>query len=407
LSYYGFPHSYTWINTTAPALMWEELHKAWENDASRLWIINVGDIKPAEIGIDYFSRLAWDPGAFPLGAQREFLRSFSAENFDGKYAEPLADLLMEFYRLGTVHKPELMDRAWALSLTPQRAAELERDYRDLLDREKSLAEALPISSHDAYTEMIGFPARVLGDTGLTFLADRQVQGADNVPANENEISRLRNDLEDQVKNYNTEIAGGKWNHIMPGLVTGKNLMAWNSQVRWPWDERKATKKATPQDQPPKDQGWRDAATADRQTADGSVRWSVIEGLGPSGRAMALEPASPDSSWHDDDTNAPALEFDFSCQSGDAAAFVEFLPTFRLYPGLKLRVAVSVDNRAPIQIEVPGSSGKENENGPVRSAAVQDNSVSARVPLSDLAAGRHTFKIRAIDPGAVIDAVSLP
>ncbi|HET7625317.1 MAG TPA: glycosyl hydrolase 115 family protein, partial [Verrucomicrobiae bacterium] len=80
VSYYGGPHSYTWIDTTAPALMWEELHKAWENDARKLWVINVGDIKPAEIGIDYYSRLAWNPEAFPLGSQREFLQNFAARN---------------------------------------------------------------------------------------------------------------------------------------------------------------------------------------------------------------------------------------------------------------------------------------------------------------------------------------
>ena len=78
LSYYGNPHSYTWINTTAPALMWEEFHKAWENDARTLWVINVGDLKPMEIGMDYFARLAWNPDGFALGAQRQFLQDFAA-----------------------------------------------------------------------------------------------------------------------------------------------------------------------------------------------------------------------------------------------------------------------------------------------------------------------------------------
>ncbi|HLP76081.1 MAG TPA: glycosyl hydrolase 115 family protein, partial [Candidatus Paceibacterota bacterium] len=157
LSYYGGPHSYTWINTTAPALMWSELHKAWENEARTLWVINVGDIKPMEIGIDYFSRLAWNPEAFPLASQRQFLSEFAAENFGEKTANGMTPLLMEFYRLGTIRKPELMERRWALSLTPEHAGQLADDYENLLQQEGSLARAVPEAARDAYTELIGFP----------------------------------------------------------------------------------------------------------------------------------------------------------------------------------------------------------------------------------------------------------
>ena len=75
--------------------------------------------------------------------------------------------------------------------------------------------------------------------------------------------------------------------------------------------------------------------------------------------------------------------------------------------MKLRVAVSVDDRAPIVIEIPGSSGAENENGTIRRSAVQDNYTQAQIPLMNLTAGQHAFKIRAVDPGAVIDSISLP
>ncbi len=410
LSYYGGPHSYTWINTTAPALMWEELHKAWENGASRLWVINVGDLKPAELGIDYFSKLAWNPDAFSFGGQRAFLQGFIATNLGPKLVQPLTDLLMEYYRLGTIRKPELMERRWALSLTPKRAAQLRRDYQDLLIREKSLSATVPTEARDAYTEMIGFPARVLGDAGLIFMADRKLQDPSDSATNEDEMTELRSDLQAQVENYNTKIAGGRWDHIMPGLVTGGNMTAWSSQVRWPWGEKTT---AGPGSQPastdelPTGQGWRDAATANHHTASRSVGWTVIEGLGPSGRAMALEPASLDSSWGESDTNAPSLEYDFTNNTSGAEAFVDFLPAFRIYPGMKLRVAVSVDKQMTTLVEVPGSSGAENENGAVRSAAVQNDFVRVRIPLSGLAPGKHTLVIRAVDPGVVVDQVSVP
>lgn len=412
LSYYGSPHSYTWINTTAPALMWEELHKAWENDTRTLWVINVGDVKPMEIGIDYFSRLAWNPDGFSLGAQRPFLHNFVAENFGEKSAQQMTDLLMEFYRLGTIRKPELMDREWALSLTAERAARLEEDYRNLLGREESLTRTIPADALAAYTETIGFPARVLGSAGLIFMEDRKVQLGEDAAAGEREIARLRNDLEAQVKKFNTKIAGGKWNHMMPGLVTGKDLTAWSSQVRWPWGEKasragQSSNNSSTMNEPPSGQSWRDAATAEGNSSQDAALWTAIEGLGPSGRAMALLPANLRNSWKQEDKSAPTLKYNFQSKAGDAEVFIDFLPTFRICPGMKLRVAVSVDDQEPVLVEVPGSSGAENETGTVRSSAVQNNYSRARVPLPRLAAGKHVFKIHAVDPGVVIDRVSLP
>lgn len=153
--------------------------------------------------------------------------------------------------------------------------------------------------------------------------------------------------------------------------------------------------------------WRAAATADQRKSSGPAEWAVIEGLGPSGRAVALEPANLDANWGVSDTNAPALAREFTSKTVGAEAGVDFLPAFRIYRGMKLRVTVAVDNQPAILVEVPGASGDENEIGTIRSAAVQNNYVRARTPLANLPAGRHTLVIRAVDPGVVIDQVSLP
>jgi len=416
ISYYGNPHSYTWINTTPPALIWEELYKAWENGAGRLWVLNVGDIKPMEIGMDYYSKLAWNPEAMGADSQPRFLRSFAAQHFGEKLAQPIADLLGEFYRLGTIRKPELMERAWALSLPDPVAAQLRSDYQNLLQKEEKLSALIPTGSQDAYFELIGFPARVLGGCGLLFMADREGQLGKDTKASD-EIAQQKAFLEKQVDQYNNATAGGKWKYMMPGLVTGKYLSKWSSQVRWPWGEKggadgsaatpSSPSEAAPQPQPAPARIWRDAASANRQVASRTARWVSVPGLGQTSRAMALEPASLSSSWKEGDPNAPTLEFDFQGSSAAGDVLIDFLPTFRIYPGLQLRVAVTVDNQVPVLVEIPGSNGKEDERGPNRRDGIQNNYVRATVPLPALSAGSHVLRIRAVDPGAVVDRVSFP
>jgi hypothetical protein len=372
-----------------------------------MWMINVGDLKPMEIGVDYFARFAWNPTAFGPDSQPKFLQSFAAAHFGAALAPAVADLLTEFYRLGTIRKPELMVRAWALALPNDEAAALDRSYAHLLEREAALAAAIPADRRDAYVEMIGFPARVLGATGAIFMADRAAQRGADPAAQAAEIARLRAFLEREVDAYNRTVAGGKWKGMMPGLVTADKLMAWNSQVRWPWGEPAGGTAANVQ---PVDEGrvWRAAADADRQSGTDAARWTPVAGLGHTGRAVALQPADLGSSWTGTDVNAPALEFDVVAGAAGAGGdlLIDFMPTFRIYPGRTLRVGVVVDGGAPIVVDVPGSSGQEDEQGAIRQEGVQNNAVRARVAVPALAAGKHVVAIRAIDPGVVIDRVAL-
>lgn len=401
LSYYGGPHSYTWLNTTAPALMWEEFHKAWENEARSMWVINVGDIKPMELGIDYFSRLAWNPEGQHADAQPEFLKSFLAEHFSSTLTTPLVDLLTEYYRLGTVRKPELMNRDWALSLSDQNARQLQIQYESLLNNEKKIANKVSDRERDAYTEMIGFPARVLAASGLIFMHDRAIIFGGDKQVHQQEIDKLKDFIESQVDDFNNKIAGGKWRFMMPGMVTGKNLPAWNSQVAWPWGETHepdTTKRAI---QPAL---IRTASSANEQSGTTIAKWTEVAGLGNSGHAMVLKPVTLTAAWQPTDSSAPTLKYNFKSTGKHTTLLIDFMPTFRIYPGMQLRVAVGVDNKLIATVEVPGSNGKEDENGPNRNQGIRNNYVRAAVDLNDLATGNHTLFIRAVDPGVVIDRI---
>ena len=412
ISYYGAPQSYLWINTTPPALMWEEMRKAWDNDARTLWIINIGDIKPGEVGIEFFSRLAWNVDAFGPDAQPRFLRDFAGRVFGPELADEIAAFYAEFYRVGQFRKMETMSPAWMASLPASEVAALAKEWTALLEREKALAAKIPAANRDAWSELAGYPARMLAAAGFVFMENRL---AHDEPAQEqahtNAMKRWRDYILSETKAYNEQIAGGKWRHFMPspdenGYMDAFKWTRW-AVMSWPWAPL-PPENPLPPIVPPKGQTV-PAAAYTRKTDLPSARWVEVAGLGRSCRAVTLYPAIPQNAW-DPATNiaqAPWLEYDFTLNAaGDGEVVLSLLPTFRLYPGVKLRLAVALDGGTPQIIEVPGSES-EDENGPVRRHAVRDNRVSVRMPLPALKAGKHTLKVQAVDPGAVLDEITLP
>lgn len=108
ISYLGEPHGYLWLNTTPPALMYTELQKAYETGANQYWLINVGDIKPGELGIKKFLDMAWDIDAFNLKNISQHQPEFLASIFGERYHKDLADIMSSYYQLAFQRKPEHM-----------------------------------------------------------------------------------------------------------------------------------------------------------------------------------------------------------------------------------------------------------------------------------------------------------
>jgi Glycosyl hydrolase family 115/Gylcosyl hydrolase family 115 C-terminal domain len=52
--YVGGPRNYKWINTNPLPRIWEKMNLAYEYHARKIWLVNVGDIKPMEFPISFF-----------------------------------------------------------------------------------------------------------------------------------------------------------------------------------------------------------------------------------------------------------------------------------------------------------------------------------------------------------------
>ncbi|MCT8003106.1 glycosyl hydrolase 115 family protein [Sphingomonas sanguinis] len=228
LSYWGRPHDYLWLGTTHPALIREEMGRAWATDARRIWVVNVGDIKPIEYLSQYFLDLAFDARLLDR-SPREHLRGFMAEQFGEAEAGAIADVMMRFYDLAWPRKPEFMGFGETEWVTPNRpSAYVQSDgeeaqarlaaYRQLMTQAAAIGARLPKDRQDAYFELVQYPvdgAAALNDRILSLdlagLYARDQRASANAYVDRARAAQKRIDAE--TDGYNG-LAGGKWRGMM-------------------------------------------------------------------------------------------------------------------------------------------------------------------------------------------------
>ena len=92
MSYWGRPHDYLWLGTAHPSLVYQQMSLAYERGIQKMWILNVGDIKPAEYQVELFLDMAWNLEEVKqqgiAAHQRHFLeREFGKNRADRLHAD--------------------------------------------------------------------------------------------------------------------------------------------------------------------------------------------------------------------------------------------------------------------------------------------------------------------------------
>ena len=218
LSYFGTPEDYLWLSSISPALISFEMSKAYAYASDQLWVVNVGDIKPAELETEFFLDLAWDPEAWPPHKALSYVRSWAARTFNEALAGEIAAIQTEYYRLAASGKPEHMNYV-VPTLTEDEKAQRLADYAALSRRARALAEAVPQRLRDAYYQLILYP--VLGAANMNAKhihedAYRHLAASGDPRALEHGKQAL--DAYETIVRltevYNRKTAGGKWDGMM-------------------------------------------------------------------------------------------------------------------------------------------------------------------------------------------------
>ena len=217
--YVGDPRNYKWINTNPIPKVWEQMNLALNYGADRIWIVNVGDLKPMEFPIEFFLSLAWNPSRWPKEKIREFTDMWCAREFGPEHGNEIASILSKYAKYNGRRKPELLEPG-TYSLENYREADrIVEDFNAITGQAETLFNKLPASERDAFYELILHPTKASAVVNELYVAAARNQlYASQGRASTNELadeaeSLFKKDAELSAY-YNHTLAAGKWDHMM-------------------------------------------------------------------------------------------------------------------------------------------------------------------------------------------------
>ena len=226
VSYWGPPKHYLWIASTAPALMYEELEKAYRSTADYLWVVNVGDIKPAEYPITLFMDMAYDIDRFSYDNINKHSVDFLCQIFGEKYRADFTDIMQTHFHLAFVRKPEYMERSTDTEFSLSNYREIDKrlsDYERIASKTEKILKELDEEYVPAFFQLVYYNVKGAAlVNGMTLAGQKNRWYASQQRATA-DLMRVKSQncadsLELITNQYNT-LLGGKWRGMM-SLIHG-------------------------------------------------------------------------------------------------------------------------------------------------------------------------------------------
>ena len=215
LSYHGDPASWIWLSPLSPAFISTELSKAYAYGARKIWVFNVGDIKPAEKELSFAMELAWNIDKWKPANAHNYIVQWATRIFGEKAGQEIALIQKSYYRLMASGKDS---HVYFVDYTTGDISRRLEEYRKIEERALALASMIDESLKPAYFELVLYPVRgasllnryqLLSRRSLANVGrDDKAAMADAANAEE-----AFHELNEWTRLYNKELLDGKWDEF--------------------------------------------------------------------------------------------------------------------------------------------------------------------------------------------------
>ena len=427
--YVGGPRNYKWINTNNIARVWEQMHLAYSYGVDRIWIVNVGDLKPMELPISFFLDYAWNTKKITIDNIENYYKMWASEQFGQEYANKIGDILQKYSQYISRRKPELLSPETYSLTNYDEADRVIKQYQQLVaDAEKINAE-LPTEYKDAYFELVLFPVKAFVNLNELYVAvakNRKFASENNMAANKYADEAKKYYQTDSLLSYqyNHELANGKWNHMMDQTHIGYTY--WQQppfnkmpEVKYVSDnsQKDVSVKVDVKDKTsvsliPKNakgnifyenNGYVSIEAANYSKAvNKQIKWKVIPGIGKDGDGITTFPVTANEKIL---TNGnPYLQYDiYVYDTGTLKLDAYFSPTLNFEnDSLGLQYAISIDNEKPQIVSI----NKDDKNERTWEQWVANNIIIKSTEHQILKPGKHIVKYWMVSPAVVLQKLVL-
>ncbi len=404
VDYVGGPRCYKWINVSQIQRIWEQMNLTWSHGVDRIWILNVGDLKPMEYPISFFLDMAWDPTQYNSKNLYQHTVNWCNEQFGASYADEAARILNTYTKYNHRITPELLN---SKTFSLENYNEFERvyqDYKNLTLDALRLYNFIPNAYKDAFDQLILFPTNATCNLYEMYYAqakNHQLAKENNHEANywAEEVKKCFERDSLFTVHYNKQISYGKWNHQMDQVRTGYNSWAEPKKRIMPEvikvEETKIPKSESAFQEA---DGYVSIEAPNFQYAKNSekIKWEIIQDLGKTDSAISTYPANVYPTKTDSVFVEYAINFS---TTGTFEVAILVSPTLTFNQNKGLRYAVSFDGGTEQIINI------NKGFNPWDMRKWQANRINSTVSNHQIKTpGIHMLRIRVLESGIVLQKI---
>lgn len=411
VDYVGAPRNTKWLNVTPAAHMAEQLTMTAEYGVDKLWILNVGDLKPMEYPITLFMDLAWNPKRYDASTIINHTRTFAAQQFGEKHAEEIAEIIDRYGRLAGRSTAELLD-ANTYNIESgewQRAAD---DFKRLEADALDIYIQLPEKQKASYDELVLYPIQAMANVYDMYYAvamNRLLAERGDLRANDWADKAEKAFQKDRrlEERYNTETAGGKWNGMMRQKHIGYKI--WNDN--FPADVMPEVVRINNGQKGGFVSEYKNGAVVieaehfNSSSAKDGCEWKVIDGTG---RTLSGVVVTPRTDLAPGEETVLTYKFSLPAQTDSVTIHVITRSTLAFARPEGHRFGVMLDKGIPVTVNFNGNLNEDPENiytvfYPTVADRVVDNEIQMAVGNPD-ENGYHTLELNPMDPDVIFTKI---